>query len=274
MGYCQEEVWTTWTSGTVTNDCTADTADSWYYWHSQATTGGTADTRYVGGSPWAAWHGQTRTSASITVTDTAWAEWHKDANAEEAFRQNAAELIGAQDVIWESWSIDSNGTVTVQGRGVGQVAPAYGCNHKQRRRVKRRNATARRRKEKARRKDLHQAALAKLARAEAEERALELFEDVLGSEQRKVYEETGRLLVHGEKFDWIIHKKPHLVQRVEKGKVVDMCVHLREGNMSIPNADRVLAFGLKAKYDEDELNDIANVARTRGDEGLPLCAVM
>ena len=47
--------------------------------------------------------------------------------------------------------------------------------------------------------------------------------DLIGEEQLEIYNETGRLLVHGHKYDYIL-QKDGFVKRVEKDKVVDLCI--------------------------------------------------
>lgn len=103
-------------------------------------------------------------------------------------------------------------------------------------------------------------------REKAERKAMELLEDVIGSEQTKVYKETGRLFVKGEKYDWLIEKqddKNHLgyvkMRKFRKGKVSDLCVHVVEDPKErLPITDKVLTLALNAKLSEDEFDKTAN----------------
>jgi hypothetical protein len=98
---------------------------------------------------------------------------------------------------------------------------------------------------------------------EAENKAKELLLDLIGEEEMKVYEETGRLLVHGNKFDYIVQKFGY-VKKIEKDKVVDLCVHLKD-KYSFPESDNVIALKLLLEHDEDQVLKVANV---RGENSL------
>ena len=105
----------------------------------------------------------------------------------------------------------------------------------------------------------------------AEEMALDLLEEFIGFEQRVIYEETGRLLVKGKKADYILSKDEG-VTRVEKNKVVDLCIHLKE-RYGYPSTDNVIALALKVKDDEKGFNKMANNHGERSRPfSLPMCA--
>ena len=91
-------------------------------------------------------------------------------------------------------------------------------------------------------------------------------------EQTKRYKETGRLLVHGQKYDWLIKRpayegsKPGVV-RIEKGKLTDICIHTNKGkDYEIPEADRIVSLALSAKYNEKAFNEECN---KHGDVQMP-----
>src|SRR5512137_1479377 len=104
-------------------------------------------------------------------------------------------------------------------------------------------------------------------RFKAEKKALELILDLLGEDQAKLYEKTGKLFVKGEKFDWLIDINGQ-VFRLEKDKVVQLCVHSKD-RYSQPPSDNVIALALHAKFAEKKLLKEANHVRDRSDM-LPL----
>lgn len=62
-------------------------------------------------------------------------------------------------------------------------------------------------------------------REQAEAAAEELLEDLIGEKEMEVFRSTGRMLVKGKEFDYLLHRGG-AVQRVEKDKIVDLCIHL------------------------------------------------
>lgn len=90
----------------------------------------------------------------------------------------------------------------------------------------------------------------------AEEVALELLETLIGRKEREVYQRTGRLMVKGKEADYIIDKNRG-VWRVEKNKVVDLCIHLKE-RYKYPDTDNVIAVALNLLDDEKNFNELAN----------------
>ena len=107
---------------------------------------------------------------------------------------------------------------------------------------------------------------------EAEQKAKDLLLDLIGEEQLEIYNETGRLLVHGHKYDYIL-QKDGFVKRVEKDKVVDLCIHLTNKH-KYPETDNVVALKLLAETNEEEFNRLANNHGEHGrPEEMPRCAV-
>jgi hypothetical protein len=102
----------------------------------------------------------------------------------------------------------------------------------------------------------HRRDLIEAEKAEAEVRAVDLLEDIIGPEQAEIYRKTGRLVVQGEKYDWLLHKDGG-VKRISKGKGDRYCVHLKE-NFAFPDTDNVIALALHAKYNEREFIKTAN----------------
>jgi hypothetical protein len=95
--------------------------------------------------------------------------------------------------------------------------------------------------------------------SEAEKKALDLVQDVIGPEQLEVYKKTGRVFVKGVKFDWLICKNGTsvTVKQVTKDKVQDLCVHL-VAEHGIPANDKVAGMILHAKFNGEYLNKRAN----------------
>jgi len=90
----------------------------------------------------------------------------------------------------------------------------------------------------------------------AEEVAMEMLGDLIGDDQLKVYKETGRLLVHGKTHDWLL-RKGGIIAKVEKGKLIDHCVHLARQH-SYPPTDNVITLALLLKDDDKRVERIAN----------------
>lgn len=113
----------------------------------------------------------------------------------------------------------------------------------------------------------------KEAREIAEEKALQLLLDLIGEEQLKVYKETGRLFVKGNKYDYIVQKSG-FIKRVEKDKITDLCVHL-DNRYKYPDTDNVVALKLALETEEDViLNKANNHGYSKRPEKLPLAACM
>jgi len=105
----------------------------------------------------------------------------------------------------------------------------------------------------------------------AEATAKELLMELIGEEQAKIYEETGRLFVKGKKFDYIIRKGERTL-KIEKDKVVDLCVHIPT---SYPLTDNVIGLKLAIENDEDNILRMANASNRRNKpEKLPMAACM
>jgi hypothetical protein len=110
----------------------------------------------------------------------------------------------------------------------------------------------------------------------SENRAKELLLDLIGEDELKVYQETGRLFVKGKKFDYIIRRDKMMggLERIEKNRITDLCVHLKE-NFKCPKTDNVIALKLAIESDEDKILELANSysSHNRPDK-LPKAACM
>lgn len=94
--------------------------------------------------------------------------------------------------------------------------------------------------------------------------AQKLLLDLIGEEELKQYQETDRLIVHGRKFDYVIRKSGG-VYRVEKGKIVDLCIHLKN-RFAYPVSDNVIGLKLMIEASEYRFNRLANDHGTIYDE--------
>lgn len=113
----------------------------------------------------------------------------------------------------------------------------------------------------------------KKEKADAEQKAKELLLDLIGEKELEIYNKTGRLFVHGKQYDYIVPKEG-LIQRIEKDKVTDLCIHLRDRH-GFPETDNVISLKLLAEADEKQFNSIANQHHPRSrPEELPECACM
>lgn len=101
----------------------------------------------------------------------------------------------------------------------------------------------------------------------AEIKAHELLEDLIGKEQAEIYKETGRLLVKGQTSDYLLQKGGK-VSKIEKNKVTDFCIHLRDKS-TMPDTDNIVSLMLLAKADEYEFDKTANVIRSYKKNELP-----
>jgi hypothetical protein len=82
--------------------------------------------------------------------------------------------------------------------------------------------------------------------------AEELLEELIGEEEMAVFRQTGRLLVKGHKHDYLLHRSGK-VQRVEKDKIVDLCVHL-QNRYSYVDVDNVIALKCAIDGNEESFN--------------------
>jgi len=90
----------------------------------------------------------------------------------------------------------------------------------------------------------------------AELTAQKLLEDLIGTAALAHYKETGRLVVNGRRFDYVLYKGRG-VRRVKKDKVVDLCVHLKNRN-KFPETDNIIGLKLLIESNEREFLQIAN----------------
>jgi hypothetical protein len=163
--------------------------------------------------------------------------------------------------IWTNWSDAGNGSASsntvwyewnnshIEPVDYVSVTGIVPLTKEEKARIERENEERRKRVEEERKRFAEE-------REAAEVKANELLLDLIGPEQHKVYEETGRLFIKGQKYDYLLQKEG-LVKRLEKDKVTDLCVHLRN-KTAFPETDNVIALKLLAEADEEQFNRIAN----------------
>lgn len=235
--------------------------DTWGRWNALATSGSTI----TSGSDdtWSGWNSSGSTTYTTYTTDTVWADWNDDCTSTPSHSHVGVDLgRTASSQVWYYWNTETGEVIPhshVPDNVVSLSVPKE--NHKERmklrRKSKRRIAIGNRRREKARRKKF-------VAEWKTNHKARQLLEDVIGKEQMIPFDKTGRILVKGQKFDWLI-EKTGMVKRIEKGKLQSLCVHL-DNHSAYPKLDSVVGFCLMAKHAEDYLDEKAN---KMGAQNLP-----
>lgn len=117
----------------------------------------------------------------------------------------------------------------------------------------------------------------KPAEDKAEIKAQELLLDLIGADELAIYKKTGRLFVKGQRFDYIIRRDRMIggLQRIEKDKISDLCVHLDRRKSDCPKTDNVIALKLAIEADENRVLRLANNHGHRDRlNQLPLAACM
>lgn len=107
-------------------------------------------------------------------------------------------------------------------------------------------------------------------KSKAEYKAMELLTNLLEPDQIEVYKKTGRVLIKGNEFDWLIerykqcHKEEFTpydnvhIKKIKKDKIYDLCISQHK-QMELPSTDKVIGFALMAKANETAFNKEANV---------------
>jgi hypothetical protein len=256
----------------------------WTSWHDSGTTSSTADTIW---GNWTSYDAGTTSDGTSIDNELVWYYWTQE---ETNGRPQDVEItVDHQDRIWYNWQTTTVSSTSYTDNNIISIGstPAEVRKTKKQRRIEKRKAIVqKKRAKKVHRKNATREEVKRRAAIASESKARELLEDLIGEEQMKVYRETGRLLVHGEKFDWLItnyhfgekRKQTYFdytrnvkIQRVEKDKIVDLCVahHSDEDKRRIPVTDQVIGFLLHAKHAEDYLHKTANSRQQRLKEPLP-----
>ena len=225
---------------------TGGIGDPWPTW----TSTDSSCTSYVGSTPssvWYYWNSSSTTCNTAVAADDTWSEW-------VAYDQGTTSTTTS--TVWVKWNQSDSYIVSTFRETKAQAAA---------RRRRERELERQRKEAEQRAKELER------KRAEAEKKANDLLLDLIGEEEFKVFQETGRIFVRGRKYDYIL-EKDRFVKRVEKDKIVDLCIHL-ENRHAYPEVDNLISLKLLAESDERRFNELANNhgSRERPAE-LPKCA--
>lgn len=179
-------------------------------------------------------------TTSTTANDYAWDSWHGSTGTHTG---TDIDYSGA----WGAWQ-QTGHTVTYIARSSKPIPIPVESTEKKRARLAQREINKiwrdLRIKEEEERK------------RKAELTAQALLEDLITEDEMEYYKETGRLVVKGRKNDYVITKGSG-VQRVEKDKVKDFCIHFKE-QYKYPKTDNVIALKLLLESSEKEFLRIAN----------------
>lgn len=224
-------------------------------------------------------HSTSNTTSSAS-NDPVWIYWNSDSCTVEPHVTCTGGSMTITDGIWDGWNTatstsatttTSNDTWTVWVEDDTTARGAVRVEHDREDPTPNQEdieaARLNREEDENRYKEL------KAKKEAAEQKAKDLLLDLIGEEQLKVYEETGKLLVHGRQFDYIVQKSG-FVKKIEKEKILDLCVHLKEKH-AFPETDNVISMKLMLEEREEEVLRLANVHHTnpRPDE-LPMAACM
>ena len=205
---------------------------------------------------WTSWNSQTHGGTGCTYT---WYYWNNETCTDN----------GNSYDTWGGWceNVDNNTVWADVGNSVIQ--------HKTKRLARTSMFRERllSRREKQRRKNLAKIEIHKRNREAAEIKAKELLLDLIGEDQLKIYNETGRLFVRGRKNDYIVQEHGY-VKKLEKDKVVDLCIHLNN-KTKYPETDNVIALKLLIEGSEEKFTKTAHhVYSGPVYDELPKCACM
>lgn len=225
----------TYYSNTATT--ASSTTSTWCSWNETATS---AAHNHV----WVVWNSDT-TQTTGSTHPSVWCTWNQQQRyAEYRYRQEIERQQVSQT--WNQQWVTWNGEVERRKSRRARSRGNQRSNERQNRKHDRKILTS-------------------------EEKAKRLLLDMIGEDQLKIYEETGRLFIKGRKHDYIIQREGG-VKRIEKDKIVDLCIHL-EDQHQYPKTDNVIALKLMLEADEKNFNKVANEHRnTPRPAELPRCA--
>jgi len=197
-------------------------------------------------SVWVYWIEDGTTSTSYTTSSSAtWGYWNGgDGTSSTSGTVTAEECWG----YWASVTYVSGGDVTV-----GE--PRRETEEEKEARLERERQRAE--EDRLRAEQAHREfAEAQRKKAEAEVTAQELLEQLLTPEEFALYREHGRVLVKGKSADYLLSKTTGHIRRIEKGKVEDLCLHIRDKTEYAPS-DNVIGMKLYIEAKEREFNQRA-----------------
>lgn len=194
-------------------------------------------------SAWDYWNTGFQVRGDGITSDATWTYW----------TSGSTQTISA-DEVWVSWVSDCGNTT------IRIVANPPELSSEERARQAEAARLAREEQERLRQIQIQE-------KAEADERALELLQDLLTEDEFAFYQKHGRLLVKGRQYDYLIQKDSGTVVRLEKDKVADLCMHL-DDHHAYSRHDNVIAMKLYLEGKEEEFNREANLHRHRPPQGV------
>lgn len=193
-----------------------------------------------------------------------WGNWCEEAYTTQAQTQSSYQVT-FQNQVWQHWITTEPQSEHFARQQLGQQALQQTDEEFQRRAAEMQRAATEQaaafeeglKKEKDR-------------KIVAEETAQVLLGELIGEEELAVYKETGRVLVKGKSHDYMLHVGGK-VQRIEKNKITDLCVHVSQRPM-IPDTDNVIGLALHIQADEKDFNKVANLVTVHPRNELPRAA--
>lgn len=215
----------------------------------------------------------------IIMPNSVWSSWND--SSDSSYTVTTSEALDTYDFparVWGQWmehdrDRQREAAYFLNERGLEEVR-----RENERREQEYREAAARyndpeaiAERERLAQERLQKAEEEKKQKEQAEEVAQVLLGELIGEEQLEVYKETGRIFVNGRKHSYLITKSGG-VQRVEKGKTVDLCVHIQQ-RILLPPTDNVIGLAMHIKSDEKDFNKVANASNPKPrPKLLPLAA--
>ncbi len=178
-----------------------------------------------------------------------WGNWVHDAYSSTATQ--AVHSVTFQNQVWQQWITTEPQSEHFARQQLGERVLQQTDEEFQRRAAEMQRAATEQARayEESQKKDRDRKIV-------AEETAQVLLGELIGEEELAVYKETGRILVKGKRHDYMIFKHGS-VQRIEKNKITDLCVHVSQRPM-IPDTDNIIGLALHIQADEKDFNKTAN----------------
>ncbi|MHA1621624.1 MAG: hypothetical protein ACTSVO_05720 [Candidatus Heimdallarchaeaceae archaeon] len=210
---------------------------------------------------WSSWNNTSNdysATSTASTSDYTWSSWNSGTTS-----WDSTTTTDSTATIWVSWNADDPSRYTI--KHTIPYEPTQEELEERRQRIRDAQREAREEEERAKKREEEKEA--------AELRAKELLLDLIGEEQLKIYNDTGRLFVKGKQFDYVV-RKTGFIQKLEKNKIQDICVHL--GNRyKYPETDNVIAMKLLIENEENKMLKLANNQGSRErPEELELAACM
>jgi len=229
----------------------------------------------IGGDVWSVWTSYDSSTSTSTGYDLCWSGWNQGTGTTASCTTTAS---AQGDTVWYTWTSeqpDSIVNISYESAGTDGVYQGWveeeAKTEEEKAQVRQRDRRIERERLAQQRSSERLAVKVKMKHERAEVKAKELLKDLIGEDEMRVYEETGRVMVHGREYDYILQREGY-VKRIGKGKITDLCVHLAN-RTKYPAEDNIVALKLLAESGEKELNEMANeLGRRDIPAQLPKCA--